>query len=332
MGIEWRPDNVRLTTETILEKVSGFEIFEYYYPGIELNKPFRSDLRRDSHPSCSIQLWGGCYFYKDFATGETYTCFQYVMKKFGLNFLNALEKINYDLNLNLTTTPTDVGRKAKPGDIKFEEEKPTRKKKKITIVTKGFNNEDRAFWQKYGIEIKDLIHFNVYPISAYYYCGTRYNTSDSLSYAYKIFNSYKIYRPFKLSKNKWRSNTSKRDIQGWQQLPDKGEVLVLTSSLKDIMVLYKMGYPAIALQSESEVPHEDMIKHLKKRFKQIVILYDNDFNAEENWGQIGAEKIAKEFGLKNLCIPSEYKSKDPSDLVYNVGFESAQQIIKSLWI
>ena len=32
-----------------------------------------------------------------------------------------------------------------------------------------------------------------------------------------------------------------------------------------------------------------------------------------------ARKICEKFNLSNICIPDKYESKDPSDLVVNVG-------------
>ena len=128
--------------------------------------------------------------------------------------------------------------------------------------------------------------------------------------------------------NKWLSNTKKTDVQGYIQLPDKGEKLIITSSLKDVMCLYAAGYNAIAMQSEMQIPHESLISELKDRFKVIEVLYDNDFDKESNPGQRVASQICDLYGFNNICIPSEFKSKDPSDLISNVGnFNELKNII-----
>ena len=101
---------------------------------------------------------------------------------------------------------------------------------------------------------------------------------------------YKIYSPYEV-KNKWLSNTKKTDIQGYNQLPNKGERLLITSSLKDVMCLHAAGYNAIAMQSEMQMPSEKLISELKERFNTIDILYDNDFNNVNNPGQTMARKI-----------------------------------------
>jgi len=120
-----------------------------------------------------------------------------------------------------------------------------------------------------------LRSFGVQPISHFWVNGTRF-TCNTITYAFKFKDRYKIYAPYD-KENKWLSNTRKTDIQGYSQLPTKGERLIITSSLKDVMCLNAAGYHSIALQSEMEVPDEKLISKLKDRFKTIEILYDNDF-------------------------------------------------------
>ena len=95
------------------------------------------------------------------------------------------------------------------------------------------------------------------------------------------------------------------------------------------MCLYEMGYHAIALQSEMQMPEKELIEELTERFEQIMILYDNDLK-EPNPGQIMGNKICFKYGFKNLCIPDEYKCKDISDLIKERGIDMASNLIKTL--
>ena len=147
--------------------------------------------------------------------------------------------------------------------------------------------------------------------------GVRF-TCKSITYAFKFNSRYKIYSPYD-DKNKWLSNTKKTDVQGYNQLPNKGERLIITSSLKDVMCLYAAGYNSIAMQSEMQIPDEKLINELKERFNTIEILYDNDFDKASNPGQTMARKICDLYEFKNICIPDQFTSKDPSDLVAKVG-------------
>ena len=59
-------------------------------------------------------------------------------------------------------------------------------------------------------------------------------------------------------------------------LPKSGDILVVTKSMKDVMVLYQLGIPAIAPISENCFLTEAQYNKLQSRFKYIVLLYDND--------------------------------------------------------
>lgn len=55
-----------------------------------------------------------------------------------------------------------------------------------------------------------------------------------------------------------------------------GEYIVITKSLKDVMCLYEFGIPAIAPCSENLFLTESQYEKIKKKFKRILVLYDND--------------------------------------------------------
>lgn len=50
-------------------------------------------------------------------------------------------------------------------------------------------------------------------------------------------------------------------------LPESGDILIITKALKDVMVLYEYGIPAIAPCSENLFITEAQYNHLKERFK-----------------------------------------------------------------
>ena len=81
------------------------------------------------------------------------------------------------------------------------------------------------------------------------------------------------------------------------------------------MCLYAAGFSAIALQSEMQVPSEKLVAELKDRFSQVDILYDNDFDKVTNPGQTMAQKICKEYNLRNIYLPEDYGVKDLSDYI-----------------
>ena len=76
------------------------------------------------------------------------------------------------------------------------------------------------------------------------------------------------------------------------------------------------------------VPSEETIKEAQARFKEVIVLYDNDYTKSSNPGQTMAKKICDKYGLDNLTIPSHLCAKDISDLVRDHGIETAKNVIE----
>tara|TARA_R100000908_G_C3720199_1_gene123274 strand:- start:461 stop:949 length:489 start_codon:yes stop_codon:yes gene_type:complete len=152
------------------------------------------------------------------------------------------------------------------------------------------------------------------------------------SYGYYLGNRqgiarWKIYQPLQPRESKWFSNINREDVQGVTQLPETGDTLYITSSLKDIIVLRKLGLSAVAPSAETTIIPEDIIAELKSRFKKLVIFYDND-----NPGIVASNKHSKIYEASEVCIPFKYLSegiKDPSDFVEEYGYEKLLNVIKT---
>jgi len=325
--IKSRPSNDILHTEVILEKITEFDIFKYYCSVFkELNKKFCSELREDRRPSASIVNYNGNLLYKDFGHPEhTFNCFGYVQFKYGLTFTGALIQISSDFNLKLASSngimrskiPTLYGKQ----DVD----------KKVTIIkikSRNWNLDDAKFWKPYGISKKILRIFAVKPITYYWINENRFKVKTP-TYAFRFNNKYKIYAPYE-KETKWFSNTSKKDIQGLKQLPEEGDDIYITSSLKDVMCLNAMGFPAIAFQSEMQMPSRSQICMLQTRFKRIIVFYDNDFESLDNPGQTMAKKIADKFELTNICIPHDWNCKDISDAIVVHGLNKTKLWLKNI--
>ena len=139
-------------------------------------------------------------------------------------------------------------------------------------------------------------------------------------YAYKVYNNFKIYRPLADKYTKWRNNLTEYDIQGYAQLPKKGDVLFITKSMKDVMCLYEMGIPAISPSSESTFIPNDILESLKKRFKRIIILFDRD-----PAGVRYSRKISLKMNLEAMFIHKKYNAKDVSDAIKTNSFEEIKE-------
>ena len=103
----------------------------------------------------------------------------------------------------------------------------------------------------------------------------------------------------------------------WRNISDDGKT---ANSAYGYIIKYKHGFDQL----------ECVINELKSRFTDIYILYDNDFQSEENHGRIYGKHLSTLFGLKQIEIPDKYKSKDPSDLCKNYGREVVKTVILTL--
>jgi len=320
-----------LTPDRILSKISEADIFAYYCNSFrQLGLDFCSELRQDKRPGVNIVLWKGRLLYKDFAYPDhTFDCFGYVMEAYNVSFYSALRIIDNDFGLNLASSKEEMaftkGYLGYQSKIKIENKKVTIIKKK----SRPWKRKDADFWSQYLISKKTLIKFAVSPISHYWINDSRFTCK--LSYAYKIGRKYKIYSPYE--EVKWMSNTNSKQIQGYDQLPQKGNLCIITSSLKDVMCLFEMGIPAIALQSEMQLPEAKTIKELQERFKKVVLFYDNDFTNPNNPGQTMAAKICKEYyPMRNIYLPEDYGCKDLSDYIAKFGSTEGLKTIIQLQI
>ena len=316
MAIKSRNSEEHLHTDIILNRIAEYDIFKYYCPQFEkLGKKFCSPLREDNNPTVAIIVYNRRLLYKDFGKPEhSFNCFSFIQEKYKCDFYSALRIIDTDFSLGLASKKNEINFTMGYMGLTYNkkiENKP------VTIIRKKrrpWNYKDAEFWKSFKISKKTLKLFNVEPISYYWINESRF-TCHTITYAYKLGNKYKIYATLEEDK-KWFSNTTSKQIQGWKQLPPTGEDVIITSSLKDIMCLYEMGYHAIAFQSEMQIPPPKIIKELKMRFKNIHLFYDNDYDKEENPGQKMASRIMVDYSItNNIVIPNKYQAKDISDLV-----------------
>lgn len=309
--------------DDILLRISEEDIFRYYIKNlIELDQAFCSELRKDDKPTCRVTELDRGFFYKDFATGEFYNCFQYVMEKFSYNFGECLNKIAFDFNLDFSTD-----KKGNLLDPNTVIRKIRKKQVDIKIKSKEHDTKDLAFWNKFGITKSTLNLYNIKSLEYYWVEGNRFHVKDEYVYAYSYGNYlYKIYQPYN-TEWKWIGNIKSDIVQGYKQLPFDGELLFITSSLKDVMTLREVGFTAVAPASESTLIPDKFIKELKIRFDKIFIYYDND-----SPGLNLAKTASEQYQLPYIYHPICFKDKDPSDLYKNQGREVLINTINKLII
>ena len=326
MGIDKRDSNIILSVDSILEKVTDYDLFRFYCPPFKsVGKKFSSELREDPIPSAHITAKNNRLRYIDYGyTEHRFDSIGYIQYKYNVSFRDALRTIDSDFGLGLAgknnrgalNTPKTYGK------MKFEKIPCL-----MQIRSREFNLYDRLYWGDYCISKETLEAFGVKPITHYWINGTRY-PAHKVAYAYcEHPGKYKLYSPLKQD-GKWFGNMQVNHVQGITMLPIFGNICILASSLKDVMCLYELGIPAVAMQSESMMPPKKLIAFLKRKFDEVKVLYDNDFTKDTNPGQTMALSICKEYKLENICIPTELGVKDISDVMQVHGPIKAISIIK----
>lgn len=304
-----KQQNDIITLDDILSKVTEYDIYSRYIGHFKIGLIYNSPFRKDKNPSFGIfySKKNGRLLFKDHGTGECGDVIKFVSLYTGItNYNDILNRIVKDLNITNNTV------------LKASKEYKIPTETVIGVVRQDWTDIDKQYWSQFGITIDTLKKFNVSSIK-YYLCNgivkAIYKDTNPM-YAYKVYNHFKIYRPLADKYTKWRNNLTEIDIQGYEQLPESGNLLIITKSLKDVMCLYEMGYTAISPSSESTFIPDKVLKQLKKRFKRILICFDRDASGCKNM-----RKISLKTGLNGFLVHKKYKSKDISDAVKNNGFE-----------
>lgn len=302
-----------ITLDYILSKVSEYDIYAHYLGQFKVGAIYNSPFRKDKNPSFGIYYSKRTkqLLFKDHGTGECGNIVKFVSLYTGLTNYNDILK-DIVKQLNITT------------DIKLDSSKQyiPSSETVIGIVRQKFTPTDINYWSQFNISEKTLKKFNVNSIK-YYLCNGIVKgiyKEDNPMYAYKVYNNFKIYRPLADKYTKWRNNLTEYDIQGYAQLPSKGDTLIITKSMKDVMCLYEMGIPAISPSSESTFIPNDILEGLKKRFKRIIILFDRD-----NTGVKYLRKMSLKTGLEGLLVHKKFKAKDISDAIKANSFEEIKK-------
>jgi hypothetical protein len=325
-----------LTKNNLLNHVTDLDIFNFYSGmNLKINKPILSPLRNEKNPSFSLfKGKDGNIYYKDFVLGGG-DCIKFVEKMFNLNYLEALSKIVIDFNLKYYFDYKPLNRTINKNFVKVDRDKELDKVQEsyLNIRTRKWKKYDIKYWNQFGIRLYTLKYYNVVPIE-YIFINDNIIKADKYAYAY-VENkdkeySFKIYQPFN-KKIKWLSSHNESVWQGWNQLPNIGYNLIITKSLKDIMCIREVsGFPSTALQTENIIPKENVFKELQKRFENLYLLYDNDYDSETNWGREFGKKFCKEFNIIQIEIPDKFKSKDISDFTKKFGIRESKKLINKL--
>lgn len=324
------PNDIR---EFLKKELPDVEVALKYFNITSYPANIHSPIRKDERPSFSLfLLQDRTVMFKDFATGESGNIYQLLSHTWGISLADTYKKVYKEFLEGRKSDTIKGSSSVVLSDIH------ERSRYSLKIKIRKWEKFDLEYWESFGISLSSLRMAEVYPISHTIYVSETGGSSafkcDKYAYAYverrgcEIF--LKVYQPFSKT-NKWRSSTDSSIWNLETKIPETGETLFLTSSLKDALNLWEnTGIPSVCMQGEGYLPDEKKMEEFKRRFKNVIVFFDNDYGKEGNPGKTFAEKISEKFHVPHVLIPEKYGSKDPSDLYRNVGKERYLEIVSSL--
>ena len=300
------------TLDDVLRVTSEAQIVSYYLGIRKVPCIINSPLRQDKHPSFGLYSPNGTEInYIDFSTRDSGTIFTLLKNMWNLDYPEVFKRICQDFS-------------------KFNSKATVIKSSKCNVTSQGSSSNidmkckvrewkdyDLEYWTSYGITLPWLKYANVYPISHKIIVkdGKEFVFgADKYAYAYVEFKegktTLKIYQPFNKRGFKWANKHDRSVISLWTKVPKTGDKIVVCSSLKDALCLWaNTSIPAIAIQGEGYGISNTAINELKRRYKEVYILLDND-----EAGLRDGEKLSASTGFINLVLPNINGAKDVSDL------------------
>ena len=300
------------TLDDVLRVASEAQIVSYYLGILKVPCIINSPLRQDRHPSFGLYSPNGTEInYIDFSTRDSGTIFTLLKNMWNLDYPEVFKRICQDFS-------------------KFNSKATVIKSSKCDITSQGSSSNidmkckvrewkdyDLEYWASYGITLPWLKYANVYPISHKIIVkdGKEFVFgADKYAYAYVEFKegktTLKIYQPFNKRGFKWANKHDRSVISLWTKVPKTGDKIVVCSSLKDALCLWaNTSIPAIAIQGEGYGISNTAVNELKRRYKEVYILLDND-----EAGLRDGEKLSASTGFINLVLPNINGAKDVSDL------------------
>lgn len=315
--------------QELLDNVSDYDIFRHYIEGdFRVGDVMSSPLRKDETPSFSIyksKRHGSPLFFKDFGSGEFGGAIRFVQQLFGLNYREAIDRVILDFRVDdKYLVSCNAGKRSERKPISYDKAEALKNALKIVRYTsRKFTRLDKEYWgDRYGIPRKLLEAYGVVPIK-YFFINDTVIKAEKYAYAFTEykdnFKRNKIYQPFS-EQFKWISGYTEGTLSGFSQLPIKGDLLFIASSLKDGLVLKTLGYDFIAPQTEGYIFKENILLGLKKRFKHIVTFFDDD-----NAGHLASERLLEQCSLPYILTNDE--CKDISDFRECHGAEVTNELI-----
>ena len=316
-----------ISTKNLISTITDVPVewvFEYY---LNLNERLTGqDIKilsvfnpKDKVPSMCVYHSNGFYKFKDFSSGFQGDNIELVRFMFNLQHRwQAANKITNDYQEYVSTN-----QKRFEGDTVNID-----RYKVVDYEMRHWQEHDEKYWTRFQISSKMLELYNVIPLSYYVMeklqvDGQIKSFKNTNGYIYGYFKNdgslYKIYKPM----DRERKFTKVQNyIQGSEQLTFDKKYLVITSSLKDLMVFRKLkitDVEVIAPDSENSMLAETTMSKLIRQYKKIFVIFDND-----EPGIKAAQRYYSKYEIPYIVLPLE---KDIAEAVEKYGIDKVREIL-----
>ena len=368
----------KLTKQSVLSKVSQVTIMATYLNlsdkivqyCIDSGELICSPLRDDNHPTCGFRydnkgklkfrdfagyIWGDCFDIVAYVMTFIYNK-QYDISKKG-DFIKILRHITFTFKDIFYGQEKDINliNAINTAIVNIKHSKPV-----IELVVRQWNENDKKYWEQFGISLQYLnLHF-VYPVEQYYINRKinpepkyYYKTSDPC-YGYNLgrdrngIYNIKLYFPNR-KHSSTRFITNCNHLEGIYNLDRNDyDYIIITKSTKDrlsiganvmrMQSLYGQGKVVNSNNNDYignigviNVPHEtyklrqneyDWLKGKLNDTGKIVSLMDND-----RTGKREAIWLRDNYDIIPILIPKEISAKDFAELVSKQNIEAVDCLI-----
>jgi len=310
-----------ITRQVLFNKFSQEQIMEFYFgEPVKLKKAYKNFSRNDKSATCYFfYKRSGELVFMDFGLGKWINCLDMASLRNGgeISYRQVYEQMS-----NITPSKLPIP------TITFDKD-DTQSTTTIKVEVMPYEAADLAFWNQFNISLEILKHFNVRKVKRAWTNGqlTYINVDRDPCYRYIENDRIKLYRP-KNKKMKFRNNYI-QEFEGTTVLPQQGDTLVITKSMKDIMTLYSIGITAVSPRSESAILDSVLLSDFLKAYKKVVLWYDADTTGEERSAKM--YEMYKDQGLKRVTH-DPILGKDVSDIVKTHGINKLIELCKQLEI
>lgn len=287
------PDSIRATNKMAIDEHNSFGVFVRKYGG---------EMPHDL-------LW------KDQGAGFTGDIFELVRRMFNYSIrYEAMQRILSDFGLGADPSPHPLLLSPIPKKYAVPIE--------ISVVSKPWTMRERLYWDRYNVTPKISEAYHTTVLNHYWMTATQKRPikAKGMGFAYRIFNKYQLYFPYAPREDKFRNDWDELCVPGFEQLQGDQSLLIITKAMKDVKCLRSFGIESIAPRGENILLPEACLKSIDKRYKRILILFDNDMKHKGN-----------EYKYDKIYVPKILDTdKDPSDYCDNHGEHETRKMLKSI--